>query len=563
MKESYSKRIIIARIALFLFTQILLTAFGILLLSSILFFFGSGQHVLVFPVSFIIGFFASLLLHKRLIKNYPVISTIVLLMFTLIIYVPLCFLAQRFYDLSWDGQEYHQEIMVQITDKKWNPISSNLPEGVEEYMEPWVKHYPKASELLSSSVISFSNSLESGKVFNLLFISASFLLVLAIILEYSSVNVFVSFLLAVAIAFNPVSIYQSFSYYLDGQLSSLAVILVSLVYLILQKDNSKYLLVWIGVLIIMINLKFTGVAFAGLGCLCLLTFCLLLKKRKLFRSTFLFSLFGAVIAFCVVGFHPYVQNTLEMGHPFYPLAGKNSINITQSYVPENLKDMGRIKRFVYSHLSLEETQFVVPLRIPFLPNPVGVFPRTWGDARVFGEGLFFMEISIIAFILFIVQLVTRRKSNLYLIIALLYLVVGVLVVPDNWWARYVPFLYIIPWLVLMYSYFSNKKASFLTQLLLSVMLLNSFVEISLYVKPQFQGTTQINSILTEAEESSFPVRVCSSTGFFTNNINRFEENKIDYKVITDPTECQELIPNSYRFPNSDIYINIIDQYLYD
>jgi hypothetical protein len=313
-------------------------------------------------------------------------------------------------------------------------------------------------------------------------------------------------------------------------------------------------------MVIFINLKFTGIAFTGLACLCLLGFSLFSKNQRLFKKVFLAEIIGAVVAIFFVGFSPYVENTFEKGHPFYPLGGREAKDITSSLVPIELTELKGFKRFAVSYFTLTNDGERIYPRLPFIPNTsLGQFPRTYGDARVSGEGLFFMEIFIIASLLLFKMLFVDkdRKRNFYLLVSISFLIIGVVIVPDNWWARYVPFLYLIPWTILVFSLWGKKKTCFLSQLLLFVMLLNSTTEIVKYVKPQIYSTQAINYVIEEANSSSGSVAVFSPSGFFYNNVERFEENGIYYEIVKDEARWLSLEGELYTFPNSDLLIKLL------
>lgn len=562
IKNFFRDRENIADILLFLTSHILLLSFFILLVTGIFFFLGGSANVFILPLSFLLSSIICSIYYKGFFKKGSVINIIIATLLLVLIYVTSYFLADNFYDISWDGQEYHQEIIIQLSENEWNPIKEDVPESVDEYMKPWVKHYPKSSEILASSVFEITNFIESGKIFNLLFIFTSFFLILGLILKYSSISLFIAILLSFSSAFSPVSVYQSLSYYVDGQVASMALILFGLIFLIIKSKNEKHLILWISAMVLLINLKFTGVAFTGLACICLLGFSLFQENKRFIKKIFLAEIIGVVIAIFLVGFSPYIENTYEKGHPFYPLGGREARDITSGITPIEIVELKGVRRFVVSYFTLTNDGERIYPRLPFIPNPnLGQFPRTYGDARVSGEGLFFMEIFIIAALLFFqILLVDRdKKRNFYLLISLFFLIVGVVVVPDNWWARYVPFLYLIPWTILVFSIWDKKKMCFLSQLLLFVMLLNSCTEIVKYIKPQIYSTQVINYVIEEANSSSDSVVVFSPSGFFYNNIERFVENGIDYEIVKDETKWLSIEGELYTFPNSDLFIKIFKE----
>lgn len=50
----------------------------------------------------------------------------------------------------------------------------------------------------------------------------------------------------------------------------------------------------------------------------------------------------------MVGYAPYVKNTITKGHPFYPLFGKEKIDIITSNQPYDFQEKGTIEKFMTS-----------------------------------------------------------------------------------------------------------------------------------------------------------------------------------------------------------------------
>jgi len=135
-----------------------------------------------------------------------------------------------YYDLSHDGRLYHQNSVIQLATG-WSPFIMPLhPDGYNPAYKPlrpsiWTVVYPKAGELCAASLYKVTGNIQHGKAFNILLLVASFFLALAALLELTRFKLKTAVLYASLLALNPVSICMLFSYYIDGLLSSLLLVL--------------------------------------------------------------------------------------------------------------------------------------------------------------------------------------------------------------------------------------------------------------------------------------------------------------------------------------------------
>ena len=75
-------------------------------------------------------------------------------------------------------------------------------------------------------IFKVTKDVESGKLFHFWLMIATLFVTLSLLLRFQFLSWYLAVLISLLVAFNPVSIYQSLSFYLDGQLMSLMVILI-------------------------------------------------------------------------------------------------------------------------------------------------------------------------------------------------------------------------------------------------------------------------------------------------------------------------------------------------
>jgi hypothetical protein len=485
-------------------------------------------------------------------------KTSILFFFLIGFYSFLIAFSSVYYDTSSDGQEYHQETIFALSDEKWNPLKeASPPANTFPKLDTWVKHYPKGSEILSASVYSITDKIESGKVFNLLFIFSSFSLVFFSLINTYKVKIFYSFLIGFITALNPVSIYQSLSYYLDGEISSLIIIGITLIVLYLKTREKIILISFLGILCLLITFKFTAVLYAIILSVTLLIFLFLKEKNiKKFLNVSILLFLAGIFGVIALGFNPYVYNTVNHGHPFHPLAGKDSVDFMPANTPDEYKPLNKIEKILASSFILKTNNNKILLRIPFHLEEWNFELLKYTDLRVEGFGPFFMEISLITSIsgLFLVtnKGIDKRKKLLYLLSCFL-IIVSVLLIPESWWARYVPQMYLIPIITVTIFFININKIKFHTQLLLLFLILNSLYVTSIYLDGAKNHKNAINSIIENLKNEEREI-VIYKYGHFHNNIRRFEENNIEYILIDDIEEWNQIQIEGPLFPNSDFQV---------
>lgn len=435
------------------------------------------QPVTVIPFAALASCAVLLLYKKYAYGNNKLLTEFLLSMLFLSISIGLSVLVSvLIFDNSYDGQTYHYEAEVAIANG-WNPIKQKLTTGTANIF--FINHYAKGYETAAAYFMAFFKNPESGKALNILLLAACFFY-LSYLLQQLKIfqNRFWLFFVALIISLNPVTICQLFTFYVDGQIASLITLLIASLYLSMKQRSNLHLIIAVAVFCIMGDIKFTGFiysilifGFFGLW--------LIFKRINVLR----FILAGTaafVITFFLIGFNPYLTNTIQQSNPLYPLVGKNKIDIITPVQPLSFAHKSSLQKFtesnfseshnIHGHIVTPEPKFKIPFT--FSINEWLVFKGS--ECRIAGYGPMFGGVLLISFLLLLVALFIRKtaiiKEDAFIIsiLVLLTLVIN----PEMWMARYVPQLWLFPfcicWLLKrnFYKQIFNKISSVLSVILI-------------------------------------------------------------------------------------------------
>lgn len=466
----------------------LLVFIGInILLTSILFL----CHISISSINIVISLlltvaFIFVFYNKKSNKQIIIAGVIAIVVFIVSIYI-----CSHTYDLTWDGNTYHKLAIGMMKDG-WNPVYQRAEEFIKDDITNvgifddsrnsiWIQHYPKASWIFSANIYSVTNNIESSKIITVLIMYVAFGLIINYL--YKKTNIIFSFLISFLICINPISVVQAFSYYIDGLMGlCIYIILYALVALSDksikdEEDNSwfekqNWLVLAIS-LIVCINLKFTGLAYSAIFCIMFFGLWVFraykegVLKERLFKYISYYVVV-VLIAICVVGFSPYIKNILNKGNPLYPLIGKDKIDIMTYNQPKSFVERGAIDKFFTSIFGVSEnvksndTDKDPTLKFPFTIVKGEIKQYSKPDLRISGFGVWFSGIFIISLcgiVYFLYKLYKQKEYEKFSFLVAFMLVSAmlVLIVDGSWWARYVPYIYLLPIIVTILFAKEHKK----------------------------------------------------------------------------------------------------------
>ena len=457
------------------------------------------------------------------------------------------FISANIFDTTVDGQWYHYD-SIEAIRSGWNPLYNIGFDRINDPTFIYSEHYPKATWIFAAFYAIIFNTIELGKVYNIY----SLLLLGGMVYSYldhnkEKISILPRILIILCVVLNPISIAQLNTFYADGWMGNLFIIYCIGIYLsYVNKEPINTLIACIS-MIMVINTKYTGLGYIGIIGLWLLIFILKNSKKDKYhwKKLFIPLFICGMISVLYIGFDSYVRNTFDHKHPFYPISGENTIDIMTSNTPESFRYDGYIEKFLKSNLSKTSSSN----QMNELKNPLSVskdeFKQMNQDTRIAGFGPMFalgVIISIISLLLIILK-EDLRKEVLLLIIPIL---LTVAINPENWWARYVPQLWIIPIIIFMISMkkLNTKTTKILGIAGIIILLINAstsfvYLQESQYLKSkeQKQAIKSLNQYSKVYVELENPAMVSLQHKLKLLNIDSIKVNKIDelkYKYIEIP-----------------------------
>ncbi len=448
-------------------------------------------------------------------------------------------IAHGIYDVTYDGQWYHQGAIYQLVNG-YNPLYDQVPDSYSGAM--FINDYPKTLEISSAVIYAFTHHVEDGKLLNLFLMVSSFLLIFpAIVYAFPRIDVKYALAIAALCALNPVSISQSLSYYVDGVSASLLAVLVFLLILSFKKMDAIIYAILTFVIILTINYKFFDLAYVGIIVAGFVIICNLNQKATKLH----YLLIASLIIGLLFGFNPYFTNFISHGTPFYPVEGISTDMITGD-TPPNLIGLNPAEQFLYSIFSVSNYKKVdARLKIPLTFDSSESETFNQADARVGGFGPWFSGIFILTIVLALFLIYINKKNNSllsnFILLTCLLIFITVMINPASWWARYVPQLWLIPLLLLVCSCQQfTGMLKLLNYAMIFVMVINVLFVAYSYYTYQNIATGLINKQLDAVKSLSQQKPVKLFTGMFPITEERFKEHGIDY-VLTN----NESIENGY------------------
>lgn len=407
------------------------------------------------------------------------------------------------YDFSYDGLWYHQDAVI-LLKEGWNPYTHVLTAKETSMSDLFLNHYPKATWIAQACYYSFSNYLESAKVFNFYTLFATFFLTLAVIKHLAKMNGFFAALFALIVATNPVSVYQLFSFYVDGILGGLITCAICLMLLLITQDKEKknlYLYLALA-LAFLINIKFTSLVYACVLTAGFVAYIFFYSRQQLLKYIIFYAVIF-VVSVLILGYPTYVRNFLHNGHPFYPLMGENNIGerVEQAPMPVNFLDKNRFEKFNLSTFARPEWA-----RAPLSSRAKPLFTRDGimnhdafkrADAEMSGFGPAYAEMLLLISGGILLLLIFDRKAvSLRLLLLLLVIVLSVVIMPAFWYARYVPQLWLVS-VILTIILYQSSKLRWLSLIIILFTLINTGLVMRQNFGQFIEQTSMLNKTFEE------------------------------------------------------------------
>lgn len=465
------------------------------------------------------------------------------------------------YDTSFDGQGYH--VLASSSMRSgWNPLYH--PDFADSI---WVVYYPKGAWLTAAAISTLTGHVETGKALNLISMFAAFFASFGGLLQlasfrnrgYGFLRLLPALLIAVCSAANPITLVQLFTNYNDGLIASLLLALVGSAVSYALSGNRKALAIAAIATVFLVNIKFTAIAYAGLICFWLIVAVIARHwtnrkavlhefRRVLFRipvkRAVIVLLGSGVIGLLIFGWNPYVINTVKHGHPFYPLAGKDKIDIMTENSPDDFIGKNRLKTFLLSYTSKTEDAATprTSHRAELWPIPWNDFHNVNVDTRVAGFGPLSPWILIGSAVLCLLTLAFRWRIGVVSALLAAALLTTVFINPEPWWARYVPQLWLVPLLFVTAAWVSKQPVVRIAGLLLLIVCMaDAYKSGDFILRAALKQSGEVKAQLHELAGK----RLIVHPEGFTSVSVRLAERGIAYRIADGDPPCEKPVQFAY------------------
>lgn len=499
-----------------------------------------------------------------------------------------CAIAGVFHDLTVDGNAYHKLAVAAMQDG-WNPLESSVSEWrhyaeiycFETRAPLWVDHYAHGAWVVASAFYDVTGNIEQSKVCTLLAMCA----VAALgqdILKTLGLRRWQAVGIALLGAFNPITLAQFDTFYVDAFLMCGLMLLIAGLFLVDVDPKLGMRPVALAVVfasfILCADAKFTGLAYAGAFSL---AFCLLYLRRYFTKTpgfsrseTILLAVFfvGTVI-FSIVGpgWTSYVNNLIDHGHPLYPLAGEGAQDIMTPQQPDSFNGASTPEKLFWAYFSQCEqiaagADHGPQLKLPLTVSSAELESLNAVDLRMSGFGPLYSAV-LIAVVIGYASLLLRawRRREQAFGPALAYGLMALVLtfgITDSWWARYSGYIYVSNLVVLAYwaSAFNKgdhagKVASGTYCLFIAALLaVNTLLYLPFSVFPRLMDSADVSAQVSQAvAEQEAGASVFVSYDFMPGQVYTLMDAGVDFTVEAYAEHASEYDPANvigtvrYRF----------------
>ncbi len=336
------------------------------------------------------------------------------------------------WDLEWDAQAYHLPAIVSLMDG-WNPV-------YEQHPLLWANYYPNGWWSLQASMVSLMQplgaSFESGRALTLLLLGAAISLIYTVI-KLCIPSRIICFLITLVALCNPVVITQLTTHMVDGVMSMLALCMVATLTLALHTKAPLYYLACAAAIMLLINTKMSGVYWGATGCAIVLI-CYAMVQRRLPIKPAMVCMVAALFALVVVGFKPFVTNVRDQGMLVYPPIDTHLPN----HYPEGVAGLSQPERLIYllSTQSADSQERYFPWQLSMADWQHMPEYHLWREHFSAWFGL----ICLLSVIIAVTATLLKPANNVVVWTTSLLLLGSLLLFPENWHVRFVPFLWLLP-----------------------------------------------------------------------------------------------------------------------
>jgi hypothetical protein len=409
-------------------------------------------------------------------------------------------LASLFFDLSWDGQWYHQTAVYQMAHG-WNPLRDPLREFSPD-LQVWVRHYAKGPWYVAVALFETTGAIEAAKAATWLAFAAMFLAVLASAID-ARIRRAPAVLIATLVSLNPVVVCELASYLVDGLMASYLACFVAALFRWIRRPSPLLLVIVLLSAVLCINAKLTGLVYIVCAAAAGGLYVVLWRRDQLLRYVLLHGS-AVLLGTVVLGYNPYVTNTVHWGNPFYPWSGSaahpgfsdKANDPNERYeTPGNMVGRSRLHRLGFALFGRPGAQPIcggndVQLMWPFTARWADLPMYRIHGLRIGGFGPLFSGAFLLGLGVLGMALLRGGIPRGVTLLLAGTIVASLLISTHTWWARYGPQLWWLPTVAVIAGLATQCRlaAHRTARILAALMLLNALLVASVHLRWEVEAT---------------------------------------------------------------------------
>jgi len=470
-----------------------------------------------------------------------------------------------YFDLSWDGQNYHQ-LGIYTIAADWNPLTGPM-QATTPPLNSSVRYFAKGPWYIAAAIYKTTGCFEAGKCTTVLSWAMMGLAVFAAGLDWGLRRRF-AVMIALVVALNPVVMSELTTYLVDGvMVASLTTVVAALFSALLRPQP---VVIWVGCMatILSINAKFTGLVFlvfvfAGGGLWCLL------RLRQWVFAYCGWVVLALFMGAALFGYNPYVTNTIYRHQPFYPILGSKAHPVKISPLgdpnerwetPKNMVGHNRFVRFGYAIFGRPGNQpypsatngqpeLNAQLMWPFTARPSDLHYYDYHETRVAGFGPYFSGAFLISLGLAGWLLMQPGPARWILILAWLTIVASLMVSVHMWWPRFGPQFWLLPIIpaVLVVWGGQSRRAMVVAWLLMVLLLANALIVAGVHLAWETHASITLRQSGKEIEVCFYDFTRSGEEKLKAWDVPYQEKNRKEFKGGTELMSVVEGYPRPIQY----------------
>lgn len=429
----------------------------------------------------------------------------------LIVMVAAIVMSARCFDLSFDGQWYHQRAVLQMAGD-WNPLDQPMRRDLIK----WTPYFPKGPWYVAAAFRQLTGQIEWGKCTTWITWAAMVLSVFAAGLNWRLRRREAAAIAAV-VALHPVVMGEISSYLVDGIMAATLFVLIAAVFGGLRRPRAVVVLAGILAAIFCTNTKQNGlvyecIVFAAGG-----LWCLFHRREWLLRYTGL-AILALVLGAGVFGYNPYVTNTIYRHNPLYPAVGTDALdkaNIIET--PKNLLDRNRLVRLGYAifgrpgnapYAGEKNAELMWPFTAGL--SDMAIYRFQEGRVAFFGpyfSGALLLGLGLMTWLM--LQKDIPRPALMTPALIALAIVASLLLSPLQWWPRIGPQLWLLPLIpvIAVFLYGRSRSGRYAAWALVALMIVNGAIVAGVGMTWEMNASRTLRGQLAELHGSGNTIEV--------------------------------------------------------